>query len=106
MTEELKLFSLEQVSIKIGMSYYQEHKLKALIDNPEIHTPPAAFIVNGKDMWTEDTFVDWKALWDKTTQKERELEEERLNSETLKKSSIVELLLKEVKELEDRKSVV
>ena len=65
-------------------------------------------------MWTKDTLPEWKALWDKVTQRERELEEEltaaarsssyRLQSETMGKASIIEHLLNEAKTLARRNS--
>lgn len=97
--DEMSVFDLHEIARKIpGCSY--AHKLQKLIDDPEKSTPAPTLKLNGKPVWNQTGLLEWKALWDKETQAERELEEERLRSETLKKSSIIEHLLEEAKLLE------
>jgi hypothetical protein len=113
-SKEIELLTLAKVSRAIGLGYYQESKLQEWIDDPKLETPASHYKVNGDPMWTKDTLPEWKALWDKVTQRERELEEEltaaarsssyRLQSETMGKASIIEHLLNEAKTLARRNS--
>ena len=103
-SKEIELLTLAKVSRAIGLGYYQESKLQEWIDDPKLETPASHYKVNGDPMWTKDTLPEWKALWDKVTQRERELEEERLQSETMGKASIIEHLLNEAKTLVRRNS--
>ena len=90
-TPSVEVFNINGVARLIGQPH-KSHILEMWIKNPEISTPPATLKVNGQSMW------------DKQTKRERELEEERLNSETVKKSSLIEFLIEEAKLLASKNS--
>ena len=101
--DEIEVFGLSVVARKIGQPY-TDSQLRAWMNNPEIATPKPTLKVNGDPMWDAAGVDAWKVVWDKQTQRERELEEERLNSETIKKSSLIEFLIDEAKFLERKNS--
>jgi len=98
-TSEVEVFDLYGVANQIGQGYDTSTLTKWMNDD-EIVTPKPSLKVNGKAMWDRDGIDAWKVLWDKQTQRERELEEERLNSESIKKASLIEFLLEDAKTLE------
>ena len=102
-TPSVEVFNINGVARLIGQPH-KSHILEMWIKNPEISTPPATLKVNGQSMWDKAGVDAWKVLWDKQTKRERELEEERLNSETVKKSSLIEFLIEEAKLLASKNS--
>ena len=86
---QVQLYSIDRVVSKLNLGGWDTTRtLKTWIDDPEIVTPTVLF-----NMWDENSLVDWKALWDKQTEAARALESERLNSETMKKVSMIEHLV-------------
>ena len=100
--DDMEVYGLSTVARKIGQPY--SGRLDKWLKNPEIETPKPTLKVNGEPMWDNAGVDAWKLLWDKETKRERELEEERLNSETVKKASLIEFLLADAKELASRNS--
>lgn len=92
---EVVLFTLREVGNKIG--FVGESKMKDLMNDPEIHTPPPDHTISGIDYWKQESIEPWAAASLESTNKENERRAIKLEEGKIAFTELIDLLIAEVK---------